>query len=641
MAGRITSTCLERIKEASNIVDIVSGYVTLKRSGRAYKGLCPFHDEKTPSFSVTPDRGWFHCFGCGEKGSAIDFVMAMDRVDFVEAVEFLADRSGIEIEREVGEAPKPSHESAKSDVFRVNAWAAKFFQKQLTLEKGQGCRDYLDGRKLSRETWAEFKIGYAPDAWTELADAARARGIPDRLLLDAGLAKQREGKSGVYDAFRDRLIFPIFDALDRVIGFGGRSLDGSEPKYLNSPKTPVFNKSASLYGLDRLRRLKKDEEIFVMEGYTDVIMAVQQAQMPAVATLGTALTPQHARLLGRYTEQITLVYDGDAAGRKAAERGAELFTAIDLDLKVARLAAKQDPCDFLAERGIEGLEAIRASAMPFFDFVLGEVCERHDLNDVVGKVKAADELLKLAHAASNPIKRGLILDRIAHSLSLSRSDLESRSLGTTPKYRAPTGEEDRPTKKTIVAQEPDRPVTRARRRAERHVLQALVNGAGAGSAWHRELLEDDFSTGAGKRLFSLLAAKAKEGAGVGFDTILLGIEDSGDREFVKNLVIADEPSESLPIQLAGGIKHLLECRHERELNALKADGVNEDNFAVIFQKMKKAQNSDSETVATPKVNKPPQFAAPKLRKEEETPVEAPWEEESSEPDVGFDDDDMF
>ncbi|MFT7617493.1 MAG: DNA primase [Planctomycetota bacterium] len=643
MAGRITSQSLERVKDATDIVDVVSGYVTLKRSGRNHMGLCPFHDEKTPSFSVTPDRGWFNCFGCGEKGSAIDFVMAMDRMSFVEAVEVLAERAGIVLEREENAAPKDPNESPKNDIFRANKWAAEFFKRKLLAEGGETCREYLRGRGLSEATWEEFCIGYAPEGWTEMAVSAERKGINERLLIDAGLAKKREGKSGVYDAFRHRLMFPIFDALERVIGFGGRSLDGSEPKYLNSPKTPVFNKSACLYGLDRLRRLRKGEEIFVMEGYTDVIMGVQQASIPAVATLGTALTPQHAKLLSRYTDRITLVYDGDSAGRKAAERGAELFTAVDLELKVARLAGGQDPCDFLSEKGEEGVEIIRSGAMPFFEFVLGEVSERHDLRDVTGKVKAADELLRLARAAANPIKRGLILDRISESLGLARGDLESRLTATQPRTKASTGTAEEPRRKVPVFEEPDRVVTKATSRAERHFFQAIINGAGLGIPWSNKLQAIDFSTVRSRRLFDLLVEQHAGPSQPDPEQILLTIEDPSDRQLVKDLVQFEVDNELLQVQLEGAIKHLLECRHERELKALQADGVTEDNFAAIVRKMRETQSS-AEGPA-PVVSKPesPRFEAPTTKKQPpKTPriAETPWNEDDYES-SGFDDEDMF
>ncbi|MEE9394763.1 MAG: DNA primase [Planctomycetota bacterium] len=584
--GRISEQTLVRIRDATEIVSLVESYVSLKRSGKNWKGLCPFHDEKTPSFTVSPDHGSYNCFGCGKKGSAFDFVIAMDRVEFREAAEILADRSGIEIEFDEvkGGTTRAPSGPQKTDLHRANKWAASFFRRELLGERGADCRAYLESRGIRPEQWEKFGIGYAPEGWSFLVDAAVQRNIPEDLLADAGLAKRREKGPGLYDAFRDRLMFSIRDSLDRVIAFGGRCLDGSEPKYLNSPETKVFSKRKSLYGIESLRSHKFGEPVFVMEGYTDVVMAGQVGAKGCVATLGTSLTEEHARVLTRYTNRVVLVYDGDAAGRKAAERGAELFCSVDASIQISRLPAGQDPCDFLLERGKEGFATIEDGAEDFFEFVLAEVRERSDLSNVSGVAQAADELLKMAHAVANPVKRGLVLDRIARELGLRRGDLLDRARTKAPRSRpspAPGLEPE------SGPSEPMQTVAPAQRRAERQLLRALLRGGAEGTNWAQRLQPGDVILEPHRALLERILKAKGSGGEIDIPALSLGVEDLQGRELLNEFLLSSERDlEALRDQLLGALDFFERERDRKEIAAIKSRGLGDDNLEAIVKRLR-------------------------------------------------------
>lgn len=582
MPGRIRQDCLERIRDAVDIVALVSGYVTLKKSGTNHKGLCPFHQEKSPSFHVSSQRRIYKCFGCGEAGNVFDFVMAMDKVTFPEAAEVLADRAGIPLEFEASTFT-PSVGPAKPDLFRVNRWAAEFFRRQLYAPIGTECRRYLEKRGLSDETCRMFGLGYAPDGWDALLNASKKSGVPLDALESAGLVKARDDKSGHYDRFRNRLIFPIRDAMDRVIAFGARSLDGSEPKYLNSPETPIFSKGRCLYGIEYLRHLETGRPAYVMEGYTDVMMAYQEGCRGAVATLGTALTEHHATLLGRYTQNVVLLYDGDAAGRRAAERGVGLFLAADLDFKVARLEGNEDPCDFFRRTGEKGVDILAGATMDFLEYVLAETAARHEVSTVTGKARAADELLEISKKIVNPVKRGSVVERIAQVLQLSSKDLLARlSQSKRPVFEAPRAVEEMPAK-PVAAPE----VMRAQKMAEETVVRQVLNTPGPWP-WLARVQPHDFLVPAHRELMEGIFAAEGTQRAVDVDELMLGLSDSAMRTYLVRMIgeTTDEP-ERLREKLEGDLKYLSMARTRGALDQLRKEGVRTDQDLLELTRRRK------------------------------------------------------
>ena len=421
-----------RIREANSIIDVVGARVRLKKAGKSYKALCPFHSEKTPSFIVNPARQTFKCFGCDEGGDVFSFVMKADRVEFREAMELLADRVGIPMETSPEAAGRARlARNRKLHVYKAQELAQKFFVEGLTSPGGRPAREYLERRALGQLA-GEWGLGYAPDRWDGLTGKYGTSPKRERLLVASGLARERE-TGGVYDYFRGRLMFPIRDPGGRIVGFGGRVIGEGEPKYLNTPETPVFSKGKLLYGLDRAREgIGKSGEALVVEGYTDVIRCHEYGFTNVVATLGTALSSEHVRLLRRFgAERILVTYDADAAGLKAAERGIEVLFEEDAAGGVVTLPAREDgggldPCDFLVERGEAAFRESIENARDAFEFKIERVVAGRDMSDVNARGAAADELVELASRSRDPTRRQLLRQRIAEELRLPEELIELR-----------------------------------------------------------------------------------------------------------------------------------------------------------------------------------------------------------------------
>jgi DNA primase len=422
VAGRIPEGDIRAVLDAVDIAELVGQEVELKRSGSGLKGLCPFHDEKTPSFHVSPDRGTYHCFGCGQGGNAIGWVMERLGMSFPEAVRHLADQVGIRIhEVEGGEAE--SGES-RARVLDALAWAARFFAKRLGSPEAKEARAYLTGRGFRRETVLEWGIGYAPDAWDELRSAARTEGFGDDVLESAGLVVRRdEGRP--YDRFRGRLMFPIGDVAGRIVGFGARILGPGEPKYLNSPDGPLFHKGRTLFGLDRAKEtIRRDRQAVLVEGYTDVLMAHQAGRRDCVAGLGTALTQDHARVLRRFAERIVLLYDGDEAGREAARRALGVFLQEEVETRIALLPEGRDPCDLAREGGAEALGEVLRESAGAAEFLADQVARQGGGPEA--RSAALDEALALIAPVQNPVRRELLLKELEERAEVTRESLGAR-----------------------------------------------------------------------------------------------------------------------------------------------------------------------------------------------------------------------
>ena len=414
----------DRIRDATDIVDLVSEHVQLTRRGRNFLGLCPFHEEKTPSFSVNPDRQFYHCFGCGVGGDVFKFVQEIDRVTFVEAVKFLAERAGIPLPERSG--PSREEEEAADELYRANDLAQKYFHHLLLNDAvGASARTYLQTRGLIGETIARFGLGYAPPEWDALLKVAGRRGLNPQILERAGLALPRSTGSGHYDRFRDRITFPIANLSDRTIAFGARALQpDQEPKYLNSPETPIYHKGRVLYGLSITRdAIRRQDAVLVVEGYMDLISIAQAGIQHVVATSGTALTEDHGRLLARFARQVVLLFDGDAAGSTAAMRACEALLGTGLDARVVSLPAEHDPDSFVQEHNSDALLKRAENAQSVLDFYLEQLAQQHDLSSVEGKVRAAERLKPLLAKPRDAVRRDLLLREVAERLSIDEQSL--------------------------------------------------------------------------------------------------------------------------------------------------------------------------------------------------------------------------
>ena len=442
MAPRIAEGTLLEVQRANDIVDVVQEYLPLKRSGTSFVALCPFHTEKTPSFHVIPKKQMYYCFGCGKGGNVFGFVMAHDRLTFPEAVRVLAQKRGIRLAVE-SEASR-AVEREREDLLKFNRWAAEFYHRRL-LEAQDAARglEYIRGRGLSQGTLARWWVGSAPATWDGLLRAGKSAGHPEALLEKAGLIQPRRNNPGYIDRFRDRVMFPIFDPQDRVVGFGGRVLpdtrENDAPKYLNTPETAVFHKGRLLYGLNFARQAAEAAgSLAVVEGYTDVIIAHQAGVENVVAPLGTALTREHVRELKRFAPRIVLVFDGDEAGQKASSRALDLVLEEDVAVRVATLTGGEDPCDCILKHGVEKFREAIAQARDLFSYRMTALASTEDLKTVDGRTRAIDAMLGNILLVRNGVRRDELLRELADAFKGDERVLRARlkELQTAPRYGA-------------------------------------------------------------------------------------------------------------------------------------------------------------------------------------------------------------
>jgi DNA primase len=419
MAGRIPRTFIDDIVGRADIVEIINSRVPLKKAGREYRACCPFHDEKTPSFWVNPVKQFYHCFGCGAHGTVLSFLMNYDHLPFVEAVEDLASRLGVEVPREAGAGP--SAPTVSDDLYAVMGKVATFYSEQLA--STERARNYAAGRGLNSGIAAAFGIGYAPDSWNEVLKRFGASDESRQKLMDTGLVIARDSGDGHYDRFRDRLMFPIRDARGRVIAFGGRILDKGEPKYLNSPETALFHKGRELYGLYEVRQNRAPlTRLIVVEGYMDVVRLHQSGIGYAVATLGTATTPEHLKRAFRLVKEIIFCFDGDRAGRAAAWRALQNAlpeATAGRELKFLFLPDGEDPDTLVGKEGQAAFEARYAKAMPLSEYFVAHLAADIDLSHADGKARFVAEARPLLERVPPGTYRELLLDRLAAAIGVS------------------------------------------------------------------------------------------------------------------------------------------------------------------------------------------------------------------------------
>lgn len=430
-----------QILDRVELLDVVGEHVRLKRVGKRWVGLCPFHSEKTPSFSVAPEQGLFKCFGCGKGGDLFTFVQHRENLPFMEVLQLLADRAGVEITSRAGGATSGRVDRAM--LAKVNEWAVGFFrQKLLDGSVGEQAREYVRRRGFSDETTSDFALGLACESGPSLVAAARRAGFTEPVLVEADLLRPSEHGGGYYETFRNRLMFPIKDATNRIIGFGGRTLGDDRAKYLNTRQTALFDKGRNLYGIEKARQSITDRgRAVLVEGYTDCIACHQAGLTEAVATLGTALTAEQIGVLRRYGEELILLFDSDQAGEAAADRALKLALPACMKVKLARIPNGKDPADFLQVMGIAGFTNVLNSAVDALEFKWLQTRQRFDADASTSKRREAvlDFLQLVGEVSSSQaidaIQRGLIVNQVAHLVRLDRDEVR-QMLGKTRQVRA-------------------------------------------------------------------------------------------------------------------------------------------------------------------------------------------------------------
>ena len=420
--GFFSEEKVSEIRDRASLLEVVSDYVSLKKAGKNYKGLCPFHSEKTPSFMVNEEKQIFHCFGCGEGGDVFSFLMKVAHLSFPQAVEELAKRYGVKLPSPEF-SPLQKKELGKREVlFEINHIASEYFHDLLTVKReGVEARRYLSQRDIQGEIIKEFRLGYAPNRWDGLVQHLRGKKVSLELAWELGLIFPKK-KEGWYDAFRGRIIFPIFDLHQRVVGFGGRVIGGGEPKYYNSPESSIYHKGEILYGLLGARRYIPSKDcVMIVEGYFDLLTLHQHGLRHSVATLGTALTTQHIRTLKRYTKNVMTVFDADPAGIQASLRSLPLFLEEEVSGKIILLPKGEDPDSFLRKGKAEDLERGVAEATPLIDFFFEHLMKTYDGKSIDGKVKIAEEGVALISKIPDGIRRDFYLRALAERLDVKDS----------------------------------------------------------------------------------------------------------------------------------------------------------------------------------------------------------------------------
>lgn len=418
---------VERVSEQTDILRIVQGYVPLKRRGNRYWGCCPFHQEKTASFSVLPDKGFFYCFGCHAGGNAFKFLSLIENISYFDAIKLQAEKLGIPLPERKRSPQEVARDREIQDLRKVNELARDFFHNCLTMTRmGERGKAYFAGRGIRQETIEEFQLGYAPPAWDKLSTAFLKRGIKQEFLLASGLCAERKQGGGLYDRFRGRVIIPIADERGRVVGFGGRVLDDSTPKYLNTPETVLFNKRKLLFGLDRSHRaIQQEGRAIVVEGYMDAISVFDAGVHNVVASLGTSFTPEHAKKLLHYAPEICFCYDSDEAGQKATIRALSIVRDTGARVRVIVVPDGKDPDEFIRKHGADAFRALVEKALPLVEYRLCYVLSHTNYDTLDGKVKALHEMMPVLAGIREAAVRSEYERRLAQTLMLDEGIVRS------------------------------------------------------------------------------------------------------------------------------------------------------------------------------------------------------------------------
>jgi DNA primase len=567
--GLIPDDIIDLVRERTDIADVVSGYVTLSRAGQNLKGLCPFHSEKTPSFNVSPSRQIFHCFGCGVGGNVITFLMKIEGKEFPEAVRELARRAGIAVPQ-ASPGTRGPEGAVRDRMERINAAAADYFHRTLLDEAtGREARACLAGRGITRETIEAFRLGVSLPAWDGLMTCLLREGFKPAELGQAGLAVPREtaGRrapeaAGYYDRFRGRLMFPIMDLRGRVMGFGGRVMGEGMPKYLNSSESPLFQKGRSLYALDRAREsASRLGTLVVVEGYFDAITLHQAGVTHVAATLGTALTPDHLKLLRRFVGRVVLLFDPDAAGVRAALRTLDLFVGSGLGVQVVTLPDGLDPDDFVRAHGAEAFQRLQETAPSLLDFAVEHALGGAASGSIEDRIRGVDEVLRIIQRASDRLEKEECLRRVAERLGVSQQRLIERypTLAEAPGAR--------PTRPTPVAAAPARGRVQP---AERELVHLLLQGK-LNPAQVRGLGADAFTDPACRRIVELALGRLdRDGRVLVGEVLAAAVPDPLCGPLATELSLLERHDDDLAAHVAGCLETLERRRREARLEELIA-----------------------------------------------------------------------
>ena len=526
---------IDDLKDRADLVRIIEPYAALKKKGANWMGCCPFHDEKTPSFSVSPTKGFYKCFGCGKGGNAFTFLMEMEGLNFPEAVQRVAEMSGVPLPEPVDDKQfqksKKNREEKKKlsdQVIELNQIALEFWETELQgkSKKANEAKAYLESRGIAEEIQKEFHIGFSPDSWNALLDHLKEKGVDEKLTEQSGLVSVNEEKDRVFDRFRGRIMFPVLDVNGNPIAFGARAMGDDQPKYLNSPETPAYVKGKHLYGLFQAKdEIRKKKFAILVEGYLDLIALFQHGIKNVAASLGTAFTPDQSKLLGRFAKKVVINYDGDVAGIGAARRAVEILLPDDFEIKVLVLPDGKDPDDFVRQNGADAYNHARGRAIPFLDFVLDSSMQERSLANAKQKAQAIEEVLPVLSDIKNAIQKRESFDQAMNFFRVENSGLK-RELWTAVKQGSKMATEDlrRQVKRATAAK-----ITVA----EEHLLGLLVYDRELQDKVLPLLEEPDYETLATAPVFRAMLELNSRGEDVTFDNLN---ELTGDDEVLHDFL---------------------------------------------------------------------------------------------------------
>jgi DNA primase len=541
------SNIFDEIRSRCDLVEVVSEYVPLSKKGSNFYGLCPFHTEKTPSFAVNPARQFFHCFGCGEGGNVFNFLMKVERIPFMDAARTLAKRCGVVLE------DRPGMREASTERERLHGLLsdARDFYHDLLMNSPARSREYLDRRDISQETVGKFRLGFASNEWDSLYRYFHAKDVSDELLVRSGLVCKRKKGAGYYDRFAGRLIFPIHDSRARVVGFGGRIIEEGEKKqakYINSPETPIFHKSKTLFGLAEARReMEKSKRAVVVEGYMDCIRAHQMGVENVVATLGTALTPAHVRALRGWVEEAVIVFDSDEAGAKGAQRSLAFFQDTGILAKVAVLAEGDDPDDFIRREGGKAFRERVEKAAPLMEFIISRAVGQNDPTTLEGQIRCVEQVLPSLGNISNRVERGFYLKRLAEKAGIEEKNLLAELDRAVSSGRMTAKKDSEHSTPGFGAL------------AERYLIALALTDKKIGRQVAEQLQADHFRKPLFRSLFISLGTYVADDLEVDLQAVLMSIEEDGADEFLSRLAFEVPPVDD-PHQAAENCIQVLKQR---------------------------------------------------------------------------------
>lgn len=584
--ARFSDEFLSELRLRCDIEQIISSYVPLRRRGKNLVGLCPFHNEKTPSFTVYPETESFYCFGCGAGGEVISFIRRIENLDYVEAVRFLCERAGMNM-------PEDGYDTSlaqkRKRMYEINREAARFFHETLFSPEGKAGLDYYKSRGYSKKTLVRFGMGYAPNDWRKLLTHMKEKGYSYEELYDANLANRSEknGKISYYDNFRNRVIVPIIDPRGNVVAFGGRVLDDSKPKYVNTSDTLVYKKSLGVFGLNFAKN-SKEKSLILVEGYMDAISLHQAGFDNAIACLGTALTSEMAHLLSRYTDQIILSYDADEAGQKATQRAIGIFSSIGMKLKVLQLSGGKDPDEILKKYGPERFRSLIDGASNDIEFALVKAKKDFDLDTADGKMKYLTKACEILADTGDSIAQDVYASKIAGELDVEKQTVTVR-IGQLRRRKMNTRQKQ---KFTAIAQktisETNREVLKSGQtireiKAQKRILSSLYQNPDFISMLDGKIDENDFPDGTVRKLFTVLTDKIKNGESLELNCFAETLSDGEMSEFVGIVRSADGLNSSKK-EFSDCINVI--CTEKNKDGKVSAAQMNDEEFSKAFDAFK-------------------------------------------------------